>query len=71
MAENYVQVLVEKVEGKRPLGRPRCRWEDNMNMLVTEIEREEVNWLYMAQDREISLRANELLAFEDDYSQRS
>jgi hypothetical protein len=32
MEENYVQVLVEKLEGKRPLGRPRCRWEDSMKM---------------------------------------
>jgi hypothetical protein len=26
------RVLVEKPEGKRPLGRPRCRWEDNIRM---------------------------------------
>jgi hypothetical protein len=30
--ENYVQVLVEKLEGKRALGRPRYRWEDNVKM---------------------------------------
>jgi hypothetical protein len=26
---NAYRILVEKLEGKRPLGRPRCRWEDN------------------------------------------
>ena len=29
------RVLVRKPEGKRPLGRPRCRWEDNINVLPT------------------------------------
>jgi hypothetical protein len=27
------RVLVEKTEGKRPLGRPRCRWEDNIEII--------------------------------------
>jgi hypothetical protein len=31
------RVLVGKPEGKRPLGRPRCRWEDNINMGLKEI----------------------------------
>jgi hypothetical protein len=30
-------VLVEKPEGKRPLGRPRCRWEDNINLDLQEV----------------------------------
>jgi hypothetical protein len=29
---NVNKLLVEKPEGKRPLGRPRCRWVDNINM---------------------------------------
>jgi hypothetical protein len=34
---NAYRILVEKTEGKRPLGRPRCRWEDNIKMDVREI----------------------------------
>ena len=32
------RVLVGKCEGKRPLGRPRCRWEDNIKMDLQEVE---------------------------------
>jgi hypothetical protein len=31
------KVLVGKSEGKRPFGRPRCRWEDNINMNLQEV----------------------------------
>jgi hypothetical protein len=31
------RVLVEKTEGKKPLGRPRLRWEDNINMDLQEV----------------------------------
>jgi hypothetical protein len=31
------RILVLKPEGKRPLGRPRCRWEDNINMDLQEV----------------------------------
>jgi hypothetical protein len=31
------RVLVGKLEGKRPLGRPRCRWEDNIRMDLQEV----------------------------------
>jgi hypothetical protein len=48
------RVLVEKPEGRRPLGRPRCRWEDNMKMYLIEIEQEELNWFYLTQVRDIS-----------------
>jgi hypothetical protein len=34
---NTYRVLVRKPEGKRPLGRPRCRWVDNINMDLREI----------------------------------
>ena len=41
------RVLVEKPEGKRPLGRPRHRWEDNINM-----DLQDVDWIGLAQDRD-------------------
>jgi len=31
------RVFIEKPEGKRPLGRPRCRWEDNIKMALWEV----------------------------------
>ena len=36
--KNAYRVLVERSEGKRPLGRPRCRWEDNIKMYVQEVK---------------------------------
>jgi hypothetical protein len=39
-------------EGKRPLGRPRCRWVDNIKMDLTEIGWDGVDWIDMAQDRD-------------------
>jgi len=36
--EVYTGVLVEKPEGKRPFGRPRHRWEDNIKMDLQEVE---------------------------------
>jgi hypothetical protein len=49
-------VLVRKPEGKRPLGRPRRRWDDNIKMDLEEVGRGCGNWMELAQDREI-LRA--------------
>jgi sugar lactone lactonase YvrE len=37
-------------EEKRLLGRPRCRWEDNINMDLKEIERGGMDWMDVAQD---------------------
>jgi hypothetical protein len=37
-------------EGKRPLGRPRCRWDDNIKMDLQEVECVGVDWIKMAQD---------------------
>jgi hypothetical protein len=34
-----------------PLGRPRCRWEDNIKMDLREIWIDEVNWIWLAQDK--------------------
>jgi hypothetical protein len=44
-------LLVGKPEGKRPLGRPRCRWIDNIKMDLLEIGLSVVNWIGQAQDR--------------------
>jgi hypothetical protein len=41
-------VLVRKSEGKRPLRRPRHRWEDNIKMDLREIGCGGVGWIYMA-----------------------
>jgi len=43
--------LVGKPEGKRPLGRPRRRWEDNIRMDLREVGWESVDWMHLAQDR--------------------
>ena len=45
-------VLVGKPEGKRPLGRPRRRWEDNINMDLQEVGRGYGDWMELAQDRD-------------------
>jgi hypothetical protein len=46
------RVLVGKPEGKRPLGRPRCRWEDNIKMDLQEVECGDMDWIGLAQDRD-------------------
>jgi hypothetical protein len=45
------RVLVGKPEGKRPLGRPRHRWVDNIGMDLQEVGCGNVNWIGLAQDR--------------------
>jgi hypothetical protein len=45
------RVLVGKSEGKRLLGRPRCRWEDDTKIEIKEIRWEDVDWIHLAQDR--------------------
>jgi hypothetical protein len=47
---NVYRLLVGKAEGKRPLGRPRCGWVDNIKMGLVEIEWDGVNWTGLAQD---------------------
>jgi hypothetical protein len=44
-------VLMGKLEGKRPLGRPRRRWENGMSMDLREICWGSVKWIQLAQDR--------------------
>ena len=46
------RVLVGKPEGKRPLGRPRCRWEENIKMDLQEIGCGGMDWIELAQDRD-------------------
>ena len=41
-----------KPEGKRPLGRPRRRWEDNIKMALQEVGRGGGDWMEFAQDRD-------------------
>jgi hypothetical protein len=45
------RVLVGRPEGRRPLGRPRRRWEDNINMDLRKIGIDGANWIQLAQDR--------------------
>jgi hypothetical protein len=45
-------ILVGRPEGRRPLGRPRRRWEGNIKMDVTEIGFGDVEWIHLAQDRD-------------------
>jgi hypothetical protein len=49
---NAYRLSVEKPEGKRPLGRPRCRWVDNIKMNLLEIDWGSMDWIGLAQDRD-------------------
>jgi hypothetical protein len=46
------RVFVGKTEGKRPLVRPRCRWEDNIRMDLQEVGCGGMDWIELAQDRD-------------------
>jgi hypothetical protein len=49
--ERCLQVLIGRPEGKRPLGRPRRRWEDNIKLDLRKIGIDGVNWIRLAQNR--------------------
>jgi hypothetical protein len=49
---NAYRILVGKSEGKRPLGRPRRRWVDNIKIDLREIELDGVDWIDLVQDRD-------------------
>jgi hypothetical protein len=49
---NAYRILVGKPEGKRPLGRPRRRWVDNITMDRREIGWDGVDWIELTQDRD-------------------
>ena len=46
------RLLVGKPEGKRPLGKPRRRWEDNIKMDRQEVGRGRGDWMELARDRD-------------------
>jgi hypothetical protein len=48
---NAYRLLVGKPEGKRPLGRPRRRWVDDIRMDLGEVEWGDVDWIGLAKDR--------------------
>jgi hypothetical protein len=48
---NAYRLLVRKPKGKRPLGRPRRRWVDNIRMYLEEVGWGEVDWIGLAKDR--------------------
>jgi hypothetical protein len=49
---NAYRILVEKQEGKRPLGRPRRRWVNNIKMDLREIQWDGRDWIDLAQNRD-------------------
>jgi hypothetical protein len=51
VGEKCLRVSVGRPEGKRPLGRPRCRWEDSIKRDLREIGINGENWIQLAQDR--------------------
>jgi len=50
--ERYKQILVRKPELKRPLGRHRCRWEDNIKINLQEWGCRGMDWIELALDRD-------------------
>ncbi|KAJ4429673.1 hypothetical protein ANN_21874 [Periplaneta americana] len=51
-SRNAYRVLVGRPDGKRPLGRPRRRWEDNIKMDLREVGYDDRDWIHLAQDRD-------------------
>ncbi|KAJ4431551.1 hypothetical protein ANN_20150 [Periplaneta americana] len=51
-SRNAYRVLVGRPEGKKSLGRPRRRWEDNIKMDLREVEYDDIDWINIAQDRD-------------------
>jgi hypothetical protein len=49
--EERVQVTVEKPEGKRPVGRPRRKWIENVKLDLLETEWGDLDWIGLAQSR--------------------
>jgi hypothetical protein len=49
---NALRILVGKTEGKRPLGTPRRRWEDNIRMDLREVGWDGMDWIDFPQDTE-------------------
>ncbi|KAJ4443358.1 hypothetical protein ANN_05026 [Periplaneta americana] len=51
-SRNAYRVLVGRPEGERPLGRPRRRWEDNINMDLREVGYDDRDWINLVQNRD-------------------
>ena len=51
MRSDVYRVLVGKHEGKRPLGRPRRRWEDNIKVDLQKVGCRGMDWIELAEDR--------------------
>jgi hypothetical protein len=61
-------LLVAKPEMRRPLGRPRRRWYDNIRMDLREIGWEIVDWMHLAQDRDHWLAlVNTVMNFQGNF----
>ena len=52
MDEGVFKIVTDKPTGKGPLGRPMCKWEDNIRMDLKEIGINTRNWVYSAQDKD-------------------
>ncbi|KAJ4437190.1 hypothetical protein ANN_17325 [Periplaneta americana] len=52
-SKNAYRVLVGRPEGKRPLGRPRRRWEDNIKIDLREVGYDDRDWIGLGQDRDL------------------
>jgi len=52
MGRNKIEDIGGDTEGKRPMGRRRCRWDDNIKIYIQEIGLLCVDWSHLAQDRE-------------------
>jgi hypothetical protein len=50
--KNVYRILVGKLEGRRPLGRPRHRWVNNIKMNLREIGWDGIDWIDLAQNRD-------------------
>ena len=65
------RVLVGKPEGKRPLGRPRPRWENNIKMDLQEMGCEVMDWVNVAEDKDRwRLLVNEVMNFRVPHKMR-
>jgi hypothetical protein len=49
---NACKIMVGKPEGKRPLGRPKCRWVDNIKMNLRDVGWGGIDWIDLAQNRD-------------------
>ncbi|KAJ4429952.1 hypothetical protein ANN_22156 [Periplaneta americana] len=58
-SRNAFRVLIERPKGKRPLWRPRHRWEDNIKMDLSEMGYDARDWINLAQDRDLREGGNE------------